>query len=61
VIASLVETCKLAGVEPRAYLADVITRIVERHPNSRLEELLPCPVLDFRQIKRCPLRCDSIF
>ncbi len=41
VIASLIETCKLAGVEPRGYLADVITRIVEGHPNSRLDELLP--------------------
>src|SRR3954467_13150543 len=28
VIASLVETCKLIGVEPWAYLADVISRIV---------------------------------
>ena len=41
VIASLIETCKLTRVEPRAYLADVITRIVEGHPNSRLNELLP--------------------
>src|SRR4051812_11935277 len=41
VIASLIETCKLIGVEPQAYLADVTTRIVEGHPNSRLDELLP--------------------
>jgi transposase len=41
VIASLIETCKLAGVEPQAYLTDVITRIVAGHPNSRLDELLP--------------------
>src|SRR5215204_4020961 len=41
VIASLVETCKLVGVEPRAYLADVISRIVTGHPQSRLDELLP--------------------
>ncbi len=41
VIASLIETCKLLGVEPYAYLANVITRIVGRHPNSRLDELLP--------------------
>ena len=41
VIASLVETCKLNGVDPQAYLADVITRIVNRHPQSRLDELLP--------------------
>jgi transposase len=40
-IASLIETCKLNGVEPRGYIADVITRIVEGHMNSRLDELLP--------------------
>ena len=40
-IASLIETCKLIGVEPRAYLADVITKIVTGHPQSRLDELLP--------------------
>ena len=41
VVASLIETCKLAGVEPLTYLTDVITRIVAGHPNSRIEELLP--------------------
>lgn len=41
VIASLIETCKLIGVEPHAYLADVITRIVDGHSQRRLDELLP--------------------
>jgi transposase len=41
VIASLVETCKLSSVDPQAYLADTITRIVNEHPNSRLDELMP--------------------
>ena len=41
VIASLIETCKLLGVEPHGYLADVITRIVNGHPQSRLDDLLP--------------------
>jgi transposase len=41
VIASLIETCKLIGVDPHAYLADVITRIVNGHPNSRINDLLP--------------------
>jgi len=41
VLASLIETCKLNQVDPEAYLADVITRIVQGHPNSRLDELLP--------------------
>jgi transposase len=41
VLASLIETCKLNGVDPQGYIADVITRIVQGHPNSRLDELLP--------------------
>jgi transposase len=41
VLASLIETCKLNGVDPQGYVADVITRIVQGHPNSRLDELLP--------------------
>jgi transposase len=41
VLASLVETCKLNGVEPQAYLADVLTRLVNGHPNSRIDDLMP--------------------
>jgi len=41
VLASLIETCKLNAVDPQAYLADVIARIVNGHPNSRLDDLLP--------------------
>lgn len=41
VIASLVETCKLNAVDPQAYLADVITRIVNGHPQSQIDELMP--------------------
>jgi len=41
VIASLIETCKLIGVDPHAYLANVITRIVNDHPNNQIDELLP--------------------
>lgn len=40
VIASLVETCKLNAIEPHAYLADVLAKIVNGHPNSPLDELL---------------------
>ena len=40
-IASLVETCKLTGVEPLGYLTDVISRIVNGHPQSRIDDLLP--------------------
>jgi transposase len=41
VIASLIETSKLNGIDPHAYLADVITKIINGHPNSRVDELLP--------------------
>jgi transposase len=40
-IASLVETAKLNHVDPQAYLADIIARIVAGHPQSQLDELLP--------------------
>lgn len=41
ILASLIETAKLNGVDPEAYLADVLTRLVNRHPMSRIDELLP--------------------
>src|SRR5262245_16653669 len=41
VIASLIETCKITAGEPYHYLADVIARIIDGHPNSRLDDLLP--------------------
>jgi transposase len=40
-IASLIETCKLNGIDPLAYLADVLTRIANGHPNSEIDQLLP--------------------
>ena len=40
-IATLVENCKLNGVESYAYLVDVLTRIVNGHLNSVIDELLP--------------------
>ncbi len=41
VIASLIESCKLCGVDPHAYLADVLAKIVNGHPNSAIDDLLP--------------------
>jgi transposase len=41
VIASLVETCKMNAVDPQAYLRNVLTKIVARHPMSELDALLP--------------------
>jgi transposase len=43
VIASLIETCKLNNVDPRAFLASTITEIVNGHPNGHLDEILPWP------------------
>ena len=40
VIFTLIETCKLCDVDPRAWLADVLARIAD-HPASRIDELLP--------------------
>jgi transposase len=41
IIASLIETCKINDVDPLDYLTDVITRIVNGHPNSDIDQLLP--------------------
>ena len=41
VIASLIETCKLNGVDPHAWLTATLTAIVWGHKQSRIEELLP--------------------
>jgi len=40
-LCSLIETCKLNGVEPYAYLKDVLERMVDGYPANRLGELLP--------------------
>src|SRR5829696_1855273 len=40
-IASLIETCKLNDVDPLCYLPDVLTRIVNGHSNSNIDQLLP--------------------
>ena len=40
VLLSLVATCKLHGINPEAYLTDVLLR-VQSHPAARLDDLLP--------------------
>jgi transposase len=40
-IASLLETCKLNGVDPLAWTTDVLTKLVNRWPASRIDELMP--------------------
>ena len=37
---TVIETAKMSGLNPEAYLADVLARIAD-HPNPRLDELLP--------------------
>jgi len=40
-LASLIETCKLHSINSEAYLADVLTKLVNTWPKRRLGELLP--------------------
>jgi transposase len=40
-IASLLETCKLNKIDPLAWLTDVLTKLVNRWPASRIDELMP--------------------
>lgn len=41
IVCSMIETAKLNGVEPYAWLADVLERLVDGYPKSRLGDLLP--------------------
>ena len=40
-IAGLIETCKMNGVEPYAWLKSTLEKIAGGHPPSRIRELLP--------------------
>ncbi|MEL6475535.1 MAG: transposase [Pseudomonadota bacterium] len=40
-IASLIETAKINGVEPFAYIKGTLEAIAHGHPNDRIDELLP--------------------
>lgn len=40
-VASLIESCKLNGVDPQAYLVDVLAKLVNLWPASRIDELMP--------------------
>ena len=39
-LASLVATCKLSGVNPIANLADTLRAIPDGYPRSRIEDLM---------------------
>jgi transposase len=40
-LASLIETCKLNRVNPQVYFADLLTRLVNGWPQSRIDDLMP--------------------
>mgnify|MGYP006266960481 CR=1 FL=1 len=40
-IASLIETCKLNLVDPLAWMTDVLTKLVNRWPASKIDDLMP--------------------
>jgi hypothetical protein len=40
-IYSVIETAKMNGLEPQAYIADVMARIPADWPSSRWDELMP--------------------
>jgi transposase len=40
-LASLIETCKLNDVNPQVYLTELLTRLVNGWPQSRIDELMP--------------------
>ncbi len=49
VLSSLIETRKLNSLDPQAYITDALAKIVNRHPASRIDELLPFAYLDRSQ------------
>jgi transposase len=40
-LASLIETCKLNGINPQTYFTDLLTRLVNSWPQDRIDELMP--------------------
>jgi hypothetical protein len=45
-IFSLVETCKMLGLNPYAYLADVLARIITHADTDTIHDLLPYNWID---------------
>jgi hypothetical protein len=39
-VASLIETCKINGIEPFAYLKAILTAIANGHPQNCIDDLL---------------------
>jgi IS66 C-terminal element len=40
-LASLIETCKLNGVNPQVYFTELLTRLVNGRPQEQIDELMP--------------------
>jgi transposase len=40
-IASLIETAKLQDIDPKPYLADILSKLVNGWPMAKIDELLP--------------------
>lgn len=40
-LASLIETAKIHGIDPQAYLADILSKLVNGWPMGKLDDLLP--------------------
>ena len=59
VLMSLCTTCKNLGIDPQAYLRDVLDRI-STHPAKRIDELLPDRWQELRQASRCPQANESM-
>ena len=57
-IYTLIETCKLNGVDPQAWLADVLARLPD-HPAKRIDELLPWSWSPRRADRRTPEGLDQ--
>jgi hypothetical protein len=51
IIASLVETSKLCGVDPHSYLADTLAKIVNGNLNSQSDDLLPWAYVKAQPLK----------
>ncbi len=55
-IASLIETCKMNGVEPYAWLKDTLEKIAASHPNSRIDHT---PALELHPAVKLKAACLS--
>ena len=40
-IATLIENCKLSGINPHTWLTETLTRLANGHPANNVGELMP--------------------